>query len=178
MGSAKNMDVELGEDKPQRQRKRRRVKALSTMLALNNMLVQTTKRGLARFKIPTSAAGGLPSPWTWPHLNLSTDMGPDCVAMAHYMMYEGQYNCHVDYDLSHGVHNDVCKDLLKQLGLWHHMLAMMGAMNCAYGSTMSPPRLQQVRDTVAEYMQLANPHTDAWFQHWLPFILEELGIGL
>ena len=55
---------------------------------------------------------------------------------------------------------------------------MMSAMNTAYGSTMSPGRLQQIRDTVEEYMKLANPLTDPWFQLWLPHLVKQLAPDL
>ena len=147
------------------------------MVSMHNMLLQSTGFGLDHYHIAKTAAGKLPDPFSWPHLNLSTDMGADNVAMDHYLAYQGHFNNHTDWDLSHGAHNDVCKDALKHTGLWRHMLSMLSAMNCAYGSTMSPPRLQQVRDAVSEYMTFANPATDAWFQLWLPHIIDQLGLS-
>ena len=52
-------------------------------------------------------------------------------------------NSSTDYDLSHLSHN-ASKDALKEAGLWTHECLMISCQNVAYGSTMSPPRLEQV----------------------------------
>ena len=55
---------------------------------------------------------------------------------------------------------------------------MASAMSCAYGSTLSPSRLSQLRATTAEYMSLATPESDSWFQFWLPHIIRQQGFAM
>ena len=47
------------------------------------------------------------------------------------------------------------------------------AQNCMYGSTLSPPRLDQVRDAVREYFENATV-SDENFQFWLPYLAKSL----
>lgn len=167
--------IDTGNEKAEPCRKRRRVKTLQTILSVNNMLEQCCGVGLDHFVPKKGANGKLPSPFDWPHANLATDQGSDNICMDHFWGYQLQANVHTDWDTTHGAHNDTCKDALKQCGLWRHTLSMMSAMNAAYGSTMSPPRLQQIRDATVEYMQTADPTTDPWFQFWLPHIIKQQG---
>ncbi|CAK0866508.1 unnamed protein product, partial [Prorocentrum cordatum] len=158
-----------GKDEPVR--KRRRMKTYHAMLTVHNMLLQTTGKGIERFHIK-QVDGKYTDPFQWAHLNLSTDQGPDNVCMQNYLTAKG-FNVHTDWDLSHGAHNDVCKDSFKQRGLWRHSLRVMSAMNCACGGTLSPPRLQQIREAAAEYMSTVNCRTDPWFQFWMPHIVKQ-----
>ena len=54
---------------------------------------------------------------------------------------------------------------------------MTVAQNCLHGSTLSPPRLQQIRDTVKEYFVTATV-SDEYFQFWLPFLVVSLQLRL
>ena len=49
-------------------------------------------------------------------------------------------------------------------------------MNLAYGSTMSPPRLQQLIEITDEWFEHINPRTDQWFQLHLPMLIEQMGL--
>ena len=44
---------------------------------------------------------------------------------------------------------------------------MIGVINVMWGSTLSPPRKQQIIETTDEYFTYANCD-DPWFQHHLP----------
>ena len=158
------------------ERKRRRVKTLSTMLSVHNMLLQCTGAGLEKFVVVPRANGKYGDPFQWCHINLCTDQGADNIAAEHFLAYEGQVNCHFDHDLTHGAHNDIVKDVVKEVGLWRHVLSLMTAMNVAYGSTMSPPRLEQVRNTVSEHFK-DHSCEDPLFQVMLPHLVRQLGKG-
>jgi hypothetical protein len=162
--------------KDQPQRKRRRLKTFQTMMSLSNMLRQMTGRGLERFYVPRNEAGKFTTdPFEWPHCNAAVDQGPDNMAMDHFVGYgPTQLNFHSDWDLTHGAHNDAVKETLKQCGLWRHILQVMSAMNSAYGSTMSPPRLAQIREAAQEYMENVDYRSDPWFNHWLPHIARHM----
>ena len=57
---------------------------------------------------------------------------------------------------------------------------MAAAQNCVYGSTLSPPRLQQIRECVEEYFEHCTP-SDPYFQFYLPQLvhaLPYLGVSL
>lgn len=157
------------------QRKRRRVKTYQAVISVSNMIEQMCGVDLGHFFVPMTPDGKLTSPFTWPHLNLACDQGADMMALDHYLGYGRRCNVHCDWDPTQGAHNGAFKDSLKEVGLWRHMLGMMSAMNTAYVSTMPPPRMQQVRDAVEEYMRSADPLTDGWFQVWLPHILRQMG---
>ncbi len=53
---------------------------------------------------------------------------------------------------------------------------MAAAQNAIYGSTLSPPRLQQVRESVTQYMDATTIEQDALWQLLAPAICEQLQI--
>jgi hypothetical protein len=159
-------------------RKRRRVKTFQNVMTLHNMLLQSTGKGLEQFAIPRSFQGKLPCPFTWSHLNLCPDQGPDNMCLDTFLAVKLGMNISCDWDGTHGAHNDGCKESLKQTGLWRHMLHMMTAMNTAYGSSMSPVRLDQIRQCATEYMDTVSPATDPWYQFWLPHMVRQYGSHL
>ena len=82
------------------------------------------------------------------------------VCEAHAYEYKFQINTNRDWDLAHASHNS-SKQTLQKVGLWHHETLMMSCQNLMYGSTLSPPRLQQVTETLAEYFA-NNNSSDPW----------------
>ena len=52
---------------------------------------------------------------------------------------------------------------------------MTAAGNCVYGSALSPPRLQQIQETVDEYFETFGP-SEELFQFWLPHLIPALKI--
>eukprot|EP00959_Pyramimonas_sp_CCMP1952_P289493 6055087-Pyramimonas_sp.AAC.1 len=48
--------------------------------------------------------------------------------------------------------------------LWRFQIPMVTAQNCVHGSTLSPPRLAQLRETVLEHLAKNDASTDALFQ--------------
>ena len=56
---------------------------------------------------------------------------------------------------------------------WVQVL-MVSAQNCVYGSSLSPPRLAQIRDCCIEYFDHINPETDEYLQWWLPQLVTAL----
>jgi len=153
-----------------------RGKTFVTLCSLANM-VRTTQRTLAFWQIlPDPTTGLLPDPYTWPSFALASDAGPDMVCTDHFLTYARSLNLDTVYDMCHGTKN--CgKGTLKESGLWPFMVLMTAAGNCAYGSTLSPPRLQQVRESVSKYFSRRTP-SDALFQSFLPFLVDQLGLGV
>ncbi len=147
-------------------------------MSLHNLLTVATGHGVEHYHVASSKDGKLPDAFTWNHVNLAVDQGPDMVAMDCFLAYEADVNINCDFDGSHGAHNDAVKESLKQCGLWRHMISAMAAANVSYGSTMSPARLAQVRECASEYMSMADPKSDSWFQFWLPHMVQQMGAGL
>ena len=78
----------------------------------------------SKFRIQSDpTTGELPCPFTWPHLNLSTDRASDEVSEA-FALYGLGYNANKDYDPHHGTHN-VSKNTLKHTGLWPHEVTVV-----------------------------------------------------
>lgn len=156
--------------------KRRRTKSFVTMMQVDNMLRGSVGASLADFQIRPGADGEFADPFTWRSLNLALDMGADMVCMFHYLCYDKQLNLSADWDLAHSSSN-AAKNALKGCKLWTHQVLMSAASNCVYGSTLSPPRLQQIRECVAEYFDTCTPD-DPYFQFYLPHLLEQLRLGI
>ena len=161
---------------PPRVAKRRRVKSFLTGMQIDNMLRGSTDTTLADYVIQPDASGSLPSPWVWRSLNLSPDMGPDMVCLYHFLAYDKLLNINADFDLSHASQNS-SKAALKSAKLWTRQVLMVVAANCVCGSTLSPPRLQQIRECVEEFFDTASP-SDPFFQYHLPYLVEQLKLGI
>jgi hypothetical protein len=158
-------------------RKRRRVKAYMAIMQINNILVQMAKKSWLNYRIVPLVDGTYPDPFAWEHLNLTTDMAANMVATDSFLAYEAEMNVNLDYDLSHGSMN--CgKGALHECDLYKHVVIMCAAGNCAHGSTLSPPRLQQFRECTLEYLDEANPETDEHFQLALPLLVKQLDIQI
>ena len=156
--------------------KRRRVKSMGTAFQLNNMVINATGSTLLRFKIEKNSDGGYDDPYTWPSLNLAPDMGPDEVALDHYLAYGASLNVNADYDMSHLLKN-LGKCTLKNVGLWKNTVLYCTATNVVYGSTLSPPRMVQIRETLQEYFRLES-QTDGYFQMHLPILVQQLPLDV
>ena len=91
-----------------------------------------------------------------------------------FAMYRLGLNLDDADDNSHASWNDI-RGMLKDVGLWKHMLLMCGAYNLNYGSFYAPDRSQQVSSATADTTQLLSPETDAQFQQLLPLMLEDAG---
>jgi hypothetical protein len=155
-------------------KKRRRVKTLISIMHVNNMLIHMAGKTLKNYST-YHADGSLKDPFEWEHLNCSPDCGADMVCFDHYLAYEKELNVSSDPDLSHGCKN-AGKNALQETNLWKHVVAMSSASNLAYGSTLSPPRLQQIRENAEEYF--GNPETDEWFQVALPHLVHQLKLDV
>ncbi len=94
-------------------KKRRRVKSYITMMLLDNALRMSADQSLVDFIPAKNAAGEYATePFHWKHLSVSTDSGPDCVAVAHFLAYSKGLNLQWDFDASHLVNNS-CKCALR-----------------------------------------------------------------
>eukprot|EP00973_Karenia_brevis_P076318 10599623-Karenia_brevis.AAC.1 len=89
----------------------------------------------------------------------------------HFLQYEKQCNVDFVYDLSHEGKN-CSRTVLKKAGLWSHCIVMSAASNCVYGSTLSPPRLAQLRESVQSWL-LLNSWDCEIFQYYLPHIVRQ-----
>ena len=88
---------------PKRQRKR--CKTYTTMMCLNNQLLQSGFGSLASLLPERDEAGKLVNPMAWKHLNISSDMGPDQICMIGFLIYAKLLNVNEDFDGSHTGHN-------------------------------------------------------------------------
>ena len=145
--------------------KRRRTKAFQCCMQLNNMLKKSCNIGLSKFKFP------LTDPFKGYHLSLSPDMGADMVAMWHFLAYKCNLNISADWDIDHGCSN-AGKQALKHSGLWPTCVTLAAANNCVYGSTLSPARLQAVRECVHHWLDSVNVGEQSIFLSLLPRIVK------
>ena len=84
---------------------------------MNNQLKQLQWGTLKRLKLEIDESGEYKDPpFTWSHLNLATDMGPDMICMIHFLGYSLGLNVNADFDPSHGSHNS-SKGVLNECGL-------------------------------------------------------------
>ena len=58
--------------------------------------------------------------------------------------------------------------------LYRFQTLMVAAQNCAHGSTLSPPRLDQVRQAVQDHLKQNTVNTDSIFQMFLPHMKKQL----
>ncbi len=65
----------------------------------------------------------------------------------------------------------------RKSGLYRFMICAAAAQNALYGSTLSPPRLQQVREAAFQYMNSTTLEQDSLFQLLCPEILAQLKTG-
>ena len=103
--------------------KMQRVHTYVDVLNLANML-EGMGSSLSKFQILPDADGNLPCPFTWDHINLSTDRGAPCVCMDHALAYKFQLNNHTDFDPHHGTQR-VQVGSLKEVGRWPHQVFVL-----------------------------------------------------
>ena len=157
-------------------KQRRRKKAMSNAMCRHNVLRVNTGVGLERYVYEQLPDGSWPpDPWSWNALDGAQDQSSDNVAEDFFLCYKAHVNFNGNYDLAHGGHNDALKQSLKECSLLSFMILMVSAMNCYFGSMLSPPRIKMMRETVLEYMRLADPLTDSWFNFFPPSHLETNG---
>ena len=123
-------------------KKLQRTKTYVAMQNLNNIVYQASGSSLDRYQIIPNSEGVLPSPFSWPHLSVASDRGPDCVCMDHAFRFKFGLNITTEWDLSHSTHNS-CKAALKQCGLWSHETVVVSIGNLMYGSMLSPGYLSK-----------------------------------
>ena len=62
----------------------------------------------------------------------------------------------------------------RKAGLYRFVVAMSAAQNAAYGSTLSPPRLQQLKECFNSYREGITMEQDAVFMLFAPLIAKQL----
>ena len=60
--------------------------------------------------------------------------------------------------------------------MYRFMICVAAAQNALYGSTLSPPRLQQVREAAFQYMNSTTLEQDSLFQLLCPEIMAQLKV--
>ncbi len=66
--------------------------------------------------------------------------------------------------------------LARRAGLYRWQICMAAAQNCLYGSTLSPPRQQQVREACMQYWEGTTLEQDSVFQMLCPFMCKQMKI--
>ena len=155
-------------------RKRRRLKAMHWGLALDNCMQFGTGAGLDRFVLTPEKLQT--DPYTWPTLIVVPDQGPDGHCMLNALQW-GWLNriflIMVQWDLSHGGHNDA-KCAVQSVGLWGHTLLAKVASAAPHSPWGSGMRKCQVSEALDEYFT-HNDWNEATFQSVLPQLLAERG---
>jgi hypothetical protein len=78
-----------------------RQKTLESIMALDNILLTMTGRGLDSFVTSNS------NPLAWRRLSIATDQGSDMMSLWSYCAFKLNLCIDLTTDLSHGCHNDV-----------------------------------------------------------------------
>lgn len=159
----RKLGLSVGKDVAPPPPKRRRTKSFVTMMQVENILRGSVGASLSDFQVRPGPSGELADPFTWRSLNMALDMGADMVCMVHNLCYEKQVNLSADWDLARSSSNAAKNNALKACKIWAHQVLMPAASNCVYGSTLSPPRLHQIRECVEEYFGTCTPD-DPYFQ--------------
>ena len=102
--SAKKNGFKRASDKTDTQpyRKKRRLHSYVKVMQIQNILRIQCSSSLEDFQPSTYAAERSSDPFTWRHLNFSSDQGSDMMCCAHYLMYKLKCNVNFDWDWSHG----------------------------------------------------------------------------
>ena len=154
----------------------RRTKAFQTIMQVQNVLKTNTDKGLFFCHITPKVETGC-CPFAWPSLSLSTDCGPDMVAMYFYLTYGCTYNIDFTWDPSHDKNN--CSiGILKHSGIWPIIVAFAGAHNAVYGSKLSPSRFPFIKEAVREYFNHIDLGSEQWFQTQLPDLIKSLHLDV
>jgi hypothetical protein len=161
---------EGAEAEGKRKRARYRTKAYEWLLALDNALRISVGEGLVRYRMPDPAAGV--DPLKWPRLSLAPDQGTDGMAAVHYLMYSKGINIDMTPDTSHGMWRDVQLSI-KRAGHWSLLLLVTACFNIFHGPFEEDRFWHTVKDAVAEYFLVADPHSCPIFQYYLPLILDD-----
>lgn len=152
--------------------KRQRVKSYQSLMQLVNMYEQTQDLPFSALQIEKNEEGTWPDPWLWPSCQLAPDRGPDMVCIMMFCIYCKHLNIGANWDMSHVLKCSTSK-VLKAVKSWAFCVLYSTASNCIGGSTLSPCRLQQVRESVQSYMDTTSPEDDAQFMWLLPeFIIQ------
>jgi len=152
-----------------------RLKSLEICWCLDNWLRHHTGQGLEQLRC-VDEDNADKDPYTWVHLSLAPDQGPDMKCSYNFLAYHPEMRLNIETcdDPSHGGWCDV-RGTLKKVGVWPFMLLMINAYNYTYGSTYSPSRIDQVRRSAYDWARMINPATDPLLNYWLPYILQSLG---
>ena len=153
--------------------KMNRLKTYQTLMQVSHMLSKTTNLSLADLIVEPDADGIFPNPWLWKSLSLAPDRGPDMSCMYHFATYKKHMCMPVSWDLCHILKCSTSK-VLKAAKLWGHAVLYSAASNCVYGSTLSPPRIQQVRESVQHCMDGCSAGEDEHFMSILPLLVEQM----
>ena len=113
----------------------------------------------------------------WPSLSISPDCGPDMVCVAHFLLFCKMFNIIPNWDIAHLLKNNG-KNVLKQSKMWKFVVLQTAANNCVYGSMLSPARLAQIRESVADYMEHTEPSQCEFFLDFLPHLVEQLDLNI
>ena len=156
--------------------KRRRLKTFQLSVQLSNMIRLRTGKHLIDFVYkPDDAGNWLADPYNWLSFSMSPDKGVECVAVSTFLPYEKFVNCTTDFDLALDV-KCATRCALKTAKLWNHCVTATSAHNVTYGSTLSPPRLQAIKECFTEFVDEGGIQSE-YFQFVLPLICMALKCG-
>eukprot|EP00959_Pyramimonas_sp_CCMP1952_P365588 7656752-Pyramimonas_sp.AAC.1 len=83
---------------------------------VHNMLVGSCGKSLSDYAVKYNPDGTPAAcPYTWPHLNLACDQGPDNVCMDGFLANKVKLNIDIDWDVSHAL-NNASKGALRRAG--------------------------------------------------------------
>ena len=177
----KRAGLPLEETQATLQNKLKRTKTFNLFIQVDNILDKSTGgvKRLSIYRCTVDEEGNLTpaNPFDWEHLHMVTDMDASNVCFSNAGNYLFSLKITVDYDPSH---SGVCigKGAMKDCGLWKHLVIVTSAQNCVHGSTLSPPRLQQIRECVQDHMRHSTPNTDEYFLQLLPDMIDQLELPI
>lgn len=150
-----------------------RTKSRKLGIAYDSCLKALGCGGLSAFEIQDLELERGTQPETWPLLSIVSDMGPDCVCLANYLVNKLSLNVDVTYDPCHGAHH-ACHDGMNRANLRTHSYLMMFAYNIGLGEWKDGTRREQVKQSMADTQQSCGSfHDDVVFRYCMAGLHQE-----
>ena len=137
-----------------------RVSAKHWLMQIDNQLRSSTHfDGLSSFQL--SAFQGV-SPFDWPGIQLSMDLGSDGVSAYFAMIYKFYLNLWLVPDESHSIKNSFI-EMLKAAGMYDLWLLLLISWNLEHGPRQEEARRQELRSRLAYCYESRSPSQTPFF---------------
>lgn len=154
-----------------KRRKTFRLKSARWVVAVDNALRVSTGSGLTHF-CQESEQARRGSPFDWPRLTVTADMGPDGLCALAFLKQQRLMCCWEVPDFSHGVWRDF-QLALRHTGHWSFFLILITTMNIVHGPFEEQMNFADIKESIRSYMVSADPESCPVFSSYLRQILKD-----